>query len=72
MLLKVNLVKQKENIMARSITEIEAEEKALADEKKVALKEHKKEAVKTVKKLIMEFKLSKGDIRGKAMKQLDS
>jgi hypothetical protein len=46
MLLKVNLVKQKENIMARSITEIEAEEKALADEKKVALKEHKKEAVK--------------------------
>ena len=66
------MVKQKENIMARSITEIEAEEKALADEKKVALKEHKKEAVKTVKKLIMEFKLSKGDIRGKAMKQLDS
>ena len=72
MLLKVNLVKQKENIMARSITEIEAEEKALADEKKVALKEHKKEAVDTVKKLIVEFKLSKGDIRGKAMKQLDS
>ena len=71
MLLKVNLVKQKKNIMARSITEIEAEEKALADEKKVALKEHKKEAVKTVKKLIMEFKLSKGDIRGKAMKQLE-
>ena len=65
------MVKQKENIMARSITEIEAEEKALADEKKVALKEHKKEAVKTVKKLIMEFKLSKGDIRGKAMKQLE-
>ena len=71
MLLKVNLVKQKENIMARSITEIEAEEKALADEKKVALKEHKKEAVATVKKLIMEFKLSKGDIRGKALKQLE-
>ena len=71
MLLKVNLVKQKENIMARSITEIEAEEKALADEKKGALKEHKKEAVATVKKLIMEFKLSKGDIRGKAMKQLE-
>ena len=71
MLLKVNLVKQKENIMARSITEIEAEEKALADEKKVALKEHKKEAVTTVKKLIMEFKLSKGDIRGKALKQLE-
>jgi hypothetical protein len=57
--------------MARSITEIEAEEKALADEKKVALKEHKKEAVTTVKKLIMEFKLSKGDIRGKALKQLE-
>ena len=72
MLLKVNLVKQKEKEMTRSLEEIEAQEKALADEKKQALKEHKKEAVKTVKKLIMEFKLSKGDIRGKAMKQLDS
>ena len=57
--------------MARSITEIEAEEKALADEKKVALKEHKKEALATVKKLILDYKLTKGDIRGKALKQLD-
>lgn len=29
----------------------------------------KKEAVATVKKLILEFNLTKGDIRGKAMKQ---
>jgi len=58
--------------MVRSITEIEAEEKALAAEKKQALKEHKKETVATVKKLIVEFQLSKGDIRGKALKQLES
>ena len=56
--------------MTRSLEEIQAEEKALADEKKVALKEHKKEAVATVKKLILEFNLTKGDIRGKALKQL--
>jgi hypothetical protein len=59
--------------MARSITEIEAEaeEKELADEKKVVLKEHKKEAVAIVKKLIAEYNLTKGDIRGKALKQLE-
>ena len=33
---------------------------------KHALKEHKKEAVATVKKLIMQYKLSMGDLRGKA------
>ena len=71
MLLKVNLVKQKEKEMTRSLEEIEANENELAAEKKQALKEHKKNAVATVKKLIIEFKLTKGDIRGKPMKQLE-
>jgi len=71
MLLKVNLVKQKEKEMTRSLEEIEAQEKELAAEKKQALKEHKKNAVATVKKLIVDYKLTKGDIRGKAMKQLE-
>ena len=39
---------------------------------KHALKEHKKEAVATVKKLIMQYKLSMDDLRGKAQKQLES
>ena len=56
--------------MVRPIAEIEAEEKALAEEKKAALKAYKKEAVAEVKKLIVEYKLTKGDIRGKALKQL--
>jgi hypothetical protein len=56
--------------MARTIEEIEAEEKALAAEKKAALKAHKKNAVAEVKKLIVDFKLTKGDLRGKALKQL--
>tara|TARA_A100001015_G_C14565911_1_gene547185 strand:- start:23 stop:241 length:219 start_codon:yes stop_codon:yes gene_type:complete len=71
MLLKVNLVKQKEKEMTRSLEEIEANEKELAAEKKQALKEHKKNAVATVKKLIVDYKLTKGDIRGKALKQSD-
>ena len=70
MLLKVNLVKQKEKEMTRLLEEIEAQEKELAAEKKQALKEHKKNAVATVKKLIVDYKLTKGDIRGKALKQL--
>ena len=56
--------------MVRPIAEIEADEKALAEEKKAALKAHKKEAVAEVKKLIVDYKLTKGDIRGKALKQL--
>ncbi|MDA9870973.1 hypothetical protein N9D35_04235 [Gammaproteobacteria bacterium] len=56
--------------MARTIAEIEAEEKALAEEKKAALKEHKKSAVEQVKQLVLEYKLTKGDLRGKAMRQL--
>ena len=31
----------------------------------------KKEVVNTVKKLIVKFSLTKGDLRGKAMKQLE-
>ena len=56
--------------MVRSIQDIEAQEKELAKEKKEALKAHKKDAVKEVKKLIIDYKLTKGDSRGKAMKQL--
>ena len=71
MLLKVNLVKQKEKEMTRSLEEIQADKKALAEEEKQVLKAHKKNAVAEVKKLIVEYKLTKGDIRGKAMKQLE-
>ena len=35
------------------------------------IKAHKKDAVATVKRLIVEYNLTKGDLRGKAMKQLD-
>ncbi len=57
--------------MVRALAEIHAEQKALAEEEKEAVKADKKEALATVKKLILEFKLTKGDIRGKAMKQLE-
>ena len=57
--------------MARSLEEIQADKKALAEEEKQALKAHKKNAVAEVKKLIVEYKLTKSDIRGKALKQLD-
>ena len=57
--------------MPRSLEEIEAQEKELAAEKKKALKEHKKNAVAEVKKLILQYNLTKGDIRGKALKQLE-
>ena len=40
-------------------------------EKKQTLKAHKKNAVAEVKKLIVDYKLTKGDIRGKALKQLE-
>jgi len=71
MLLKVNSVKQKEKEMTRSLEEIQADKKALAEEEKQALKAHKKNAVAEVKKLILQYNLTKGDIRGKALKQLD-
>ena len=70
MLLKVTLVKQKEKEMTRSLEEIQADKKALAEEEKQALKAHKKNAVAEVKKLILQYNLTKGDIRGKALKQL--
>ena len=57
--------------MARSLEKMQADKKALAEEEKQALKAHKKNAVAEVKKLIVEYKLTKGDIRGKALKQLD-
>ena len=57
--------------MVRSLAEIHAEQKELAVEEKKAVKAHKKEAVATVKKLILEFNLTKGGIRGKAMKPLE-
>ena len=63
---------EKKNKMTRSLEEIQADKKALAEEEKQALKAHKKNAVAEVKKLIVEYKLTKGDIRGKAMRQLDS
>jgi len=65
MLLKVNLVKQKEKEMTRSLEEIEAQEKELAAEKKQALKEHKKNAVATVKKLIDDITVSKEILEAK-------
>ena len=57
--------------MTRSLEEIQADKKALAEEEKQALKAHKKNAVATVKKLILQYNLTKGDIRGKALKQLE-
>jgi len=65
------LVKQKEKEMTRSLEEIQADKKALAEEEKQALKAHKKNAVAEVKKLILQYNLTKGDIRGKALKQLE-
>ena len=57
--------------MTRSLEEIQADKKALAEEEKQALKAHKKNAVAEVKKLILKYNLTKGDIRGKALKQLE-
>jgi len=39
-------------------------------DKQIAELQKKKEAVVDIKKLILDFKLTKGDLRGKAMKQL--
>ena len=64
------MVKQKEKEMTRSLEEIQADKKALAEEEKQALKAHKKNAVAEVKKLILQYNLTKGDIRGKVIKQL--
>ena len=57
--------------MTRSLEEIQADKKALAEEEKQALKAHKKNAVAEVKKLILQYNLTNSDIRGKALKQLE-
>ena len=65
------MIGQKERKMTRSLEAIQADKKALAEEKKQALKAHKKDAVATVKKLFLQYNLKKGDIRGKVLKQLE-
>ena len=56
---------------AERLKKLEAIEKELVAEKKQAIKEGKKDAVAEVKRLILKHSLTKGDIRGKAMKQLE-
>ena len=56
--------------MVRSLEEIQADKKRLVEEEKEALKAHKIDAIAEVKKLIVDYKLTKGDIRGKAIKRL--
>ena len=56
--------------MARTLEEIHADRKALEEEEKKAIKEHKRNAIKQVKHLILQYKITKGDIRGAAVKQL--
>jgi len=68
---EVKFGQTEEKTMVRTLAEINADKKALAEEEKKALKAHKKEAVATVKRLIVEYNLTKGDLRGKAMKQLE-
>jgi hypothetical protein len=57
--------------MARSLKEILADKEKLAKEENAARKSEKTAAVKEVKRLINEYNLTKGDLRGKAMKQLN-
>jgi p-aminobenzoyl-glutamate transporter AbgT len=68
---EVKFGQTEEKTMVRTLAEINADKKALAEEEKKALKAHKKDAVATVKRLIVEYNLTKGDLRGKAMKQLE-
>ena len=49
------------------ISEIDKQIAELQKKKEDAIKESKKKAVVDVKKLILDFKLTKGDFRGKAM-----
>ena len=64
---EVKFGQTEEKTMVRTLAEINADKKALAEEEKKALKAHKKDAVATVKRLIVEYNLTKGDLRGKAM-----
>jgi hypothetical protein len=57
--------------LVRTLDDINANKKALAKKKKTGLKAYNNEAVATVTKLIVPFSLTKGDLRGKAMKQLE-
>ena len=52
------------------INEIDKQIAELQKKKEVAIKVSKKKAVVDVKKLILDFNLTKGDLRGKALKQL--
>lgn len=56
--------------MTHSLEGIEVNKKELVTEKKQALNEHKNNIDATVKKLIVDYKLTKHDIRGKALKQV--
>ena len=57
--------------LVNTLEDINANKKALARKKKTGLKTYNNEAVATVTKLIVQFSLTKGDLRGKAMKQLE-
>ena len=52
------------------INEIDKQIAELQKKKEVAIKVSKKKAVVDVKKLILDFNLTNGDLRGKAMEQL--
>ena len=54
------------------INEIDKQIAELQKKKEVAIKVSKKKAVVDVKKLILDFNLTKGDLRGKALKQLEA
>ena len=53
---------KRRKVIVRSLEEIQADSKRLVEEEKEALKAHKKDTVATVKKLIVEYKLTKGEI----------
>jgi hypothetical protein len=53
------------------VSEIDAQIAQLQEQRATAIKEEKKAAIATVKELVLQFKLTKGDLRGKAMKQLN-
>ena len=52
------------------IKEIDKQIAELQKKKEDAIKVSKKKAIVDAKKLILDFKLTKGDLRGNAMKQL--
>lgn len=56
--------------MARTIEEIHQDKLKLDAEEKEAIKTHKRAAIQEVKKLIVQFDISGGDLRGKVAKKL--